>query len=45
MQELIRPHIDSYNFMLDKGLSLAVKDLPPMEVCFLIFVLYLGKWR
>lgn len=31
-KELIRPHIDSYNFMLDKGLALAVHDLPPMEV-------------
>ena len=31
-KELIRPHIDSYNFMLDKGLNLAVHDLSPVEV-------------
>ena len=35
-QELIRPHIESYNFMLDKGLALAVKDIPPVEVIFAI---------
>lgn len=35
-KELIRPHIDSYNFMLDKGLALAVHDLPPVEVSLVV---------
>lgn len=29
---LTKPHIDSYNFMLDKGLDMAVSDLIPLEV-------------
>ncbi|CAN0311694.1 unnamed protein product [Hapterophycus canaliculatus] len=28
-QSLVAPHIDSYNFFLEDGLSEAVKDLPP----------------
>lgn len=28
-QSLVAPHIDSYNFFLENGLSEAVKDLPP----------------
>ena len=45
LKELIRPHIDSYNFMLDKGLSLAVKDIPPMEVVFVFLPLLIGDNR
>ena len=37
-KELIRPHIDSYNFMLDKGLNLAVHDLSPVEVIRVSFL-------
>jgi hypothetical protein len=28
----VRPHIDAYNFMLDKGLALAIQDIAPLEV-------------
>eukprot|EP00122_Pirum_gemmata_P014593 Pgem_evm1s13609 len=31
IHELIRPHVDSFNFMLETGLPLAVKDLLPVE--------------
>ncbi|KAK8800745.1 hypothetical protein WA158_000070 [Blastocystis sp. Blastoise] len=30
--DVARPHVESYNFMLDEGLDLAVKDLAPQEV-------------
>lgn len=32
LQRLIRPHIDSYNYMLDGGLASAVADIAPREV-------------
>eukprot|EP00121_Abeoforma_whisleri_P001094 Awhi_evm1s972 len=31
LQELIRPHLDSFNFMVKTGLGLAVDDLSPVE--------------
>ncbi len=32
LQRLIRPHIDSFNYMLDGGLASAVADIAPREV-------------
>ncbi|XP_031556701.1 DNA-directed RNA polymerase I subunit RPA2-like [Actinia tenebrosa] len=32
MQDLVRPHIESFNFMLEEGLSLAVQGIPPSEL-------------
>lgn len=31
LQELGTPHIDSFNYMIDEGLNLAVTDLLPVE--------------
>jgi hypothetical protein len=32
LQDLVRHHIESFDFMLEKGISYAVQDLPTMEM-------------
>ncbi|XP_002742157.1 DNA-directed RNA polymerase I subunit RPA2-like [Saccoglossus kowalevskii] len=31
LQELVKPHIESFNFMLSEGLNLAIQDMQPVE--------------
>lgn len=31
LQELGTPHIDSFNYMIEEGLNLAISDLLPVE--------------
>jgi hypothetical protein len=34
LQSLGKPHVGSFNFMLDEGLKLAVQDIDPVEFIF-----------
>jgi DNA-directed RNA polymerase I subunit RPA2 len=31
LQEITRPHVDSFNFMLEEGLAYAIADIPNVE--------------